>query len=29
MERQEWPGYSSAIEMVSLPRYLFDKPEEE
>lgn len=29
MERQEWPGYSRAIEMVSLPRYLFDQPEEE
>lgn len=27
LERQEWPGYSRAIELVSLPRYLLDQPE--
>ena len=29
LKRNEWPGYSSAIELVGLPKYLIDQPEEE
>ena len=29
LKRNEWPGYSSAIELVGLPKYMIDQPEEE
>ena len=29
LKRNEWPGYSQAIELVGLPKYLIDQPEEE
>ena len=29
LKRNEWPGYSQAIELVGLPKYMIDQPEEE